>query len=265
MKYTQHGSGHPSASHNSYNAQGNPARPPGIEGVEMRKVYYSLMRIPARSIPWLALPLLYVLAAAQQTPIRTASLEAHEGVTIMAKPWMDASKYKEKFPKKSPYAAGVLAVEVSFRNDSDDSVKVNLARIRLTIHLDSENTQELPSLSSEELAQAVLKPGGKDPTATRKKVPLPVPLPKGGKDKNLDELQRQAQDASVPTGVIGPHSTVQGLLYFDLQSQFDLLDTAHLYVPDLILMRGNRALTYFDIDLGQPGTASNEKSSKFRG
>jgi len=50
---------------------------------------------------------------------------------------------------------------------------------------------------------------------------------------------------------------VQGLLYFDLQNQFDLLETAHLYVPDLVLMRGNRALTYFDIDLGQPGSAAN--------
>jgi hypothetical protein len=224
----------------------------------MRKVYYSLRRIPARSIPWLAVPLLAPFAAGQQPPLRAASLEAHEGITITAKPWTDASKYKEKFPKKSPYTAGVVAVEVAFRNDSDDSVKVNLSRIRLTVHLDSENTQELPSLSPEELAQAVLKPGGKDPTATRKKVPLPVPIPKGnGKDKNVDDLQRQAQEAGVPTGVIAPHSTVQGLLYFDLQNQFDLLGTAHLYVPDLVLMRGNRALTYFDIDLGQPGSSAN--------
>ena len=260
MKYTKRGSGTQSLPpRNSCRAQGNPARPPGIEGVEMRKGYYNLLRNPARRIPSLAVPLCVALAAAaQQPPLRTASLEAHEGITITARPWTDAAKYKEKFPKKSPYAAGVLAVEVAFRNDSDDSIKVNLSRIRLTVHLDSENTQELPSLTPEELAHAVLKPGGKDPTAKRSKVPLPVPLPKGsGKDKNLDELQRQAQEASIPTGVIAPHSAVQGLLYFDLQSQFDLLGTAHLYVPDLVLMRGNRALTYFDIDLGQPGSAAN--------
>ena len=220
----------------------------------MRKAYYNLLRNPARRIPCLAVPLFVACAAAaQQPPLHTASLEAHEGMTITARPWTDAAKYKEKFSKKSPYAAGVLAVEVSFRNDSDDSVRVNLSRIRLTVHLDAENTQELPSLSAEELVQAVLKPGGKDPTATRKKLPVPIPLPKGGKDKNADELQRQAQEASVPTGVIAPHSTVQGLLYFDLQNQFDLLETAHLYVPELVLMRGNRALTYFDIDLGQRG------------
>lgn len=209
------------------------------------------MRRAARRIPLVAVGLIGSLAGGQQSPLRTASLESHEGLTISATPWTDAAKYKDKFPKKSPYSAGILAVQVSFRNDSDDSVRVNLSRIRLTVHLDAENTQELPSLSPEELVQAVLKPGGKDPTATRKKLPVPVPLPQGGKDKNADELQREAQEAGVPTGVMAPHSTVQGLLYFDLQNQFDLLETAHLYVPELVLMRGNRALTYFDIDLGQ--------------
>ena len=220
----------------------------------MRNIYYNQMRRAALRIPFVAAGLIGSLAGAQQSPLRTAALESHEGLTISAIPWTEAAKYKEKFPKKSPYAAGILAVQVSFRNDSDDSVKVNLSRIRLTVHLDAENTQELPSLNPEELVQAVLKPGGKDPTATRKKLPLPVPLPQGGKDKNADELQRQAQEASVPTGVIAPRSTVQGLLYFDLQNQFDLLDTAHLYVPELVLMRGNRALTYFDIDLSQRGS-----------
>jgi hypothetical protein len=255
MKYTKRGSGPLSLPpRNSYEAQGNPARPPGIEGVEMRKVYYNLMRMDALRIPVVVACLLGTFAGAQQAPLRTASLESHEGLTISATPWTDAAKYKEKFPKKSPYAAGIVAVQVSFRNDSDDSVKVNLSRIRLTVHLDAENTQELPSLSAEEFVQAVLKPGGKDPTATRKKLPIPVPIPTSGKDKNAEELQRQAQEASVPTGVIAPHSAVQGLLYFDLQNQFDLLDTAHLYVPELVLMRGNRALTYFDIDLSQHGS-----------
>ena len=259
MKYTKRGSG-PLTSPlcTCCQAQGNPARPPGIEGVEMRKVYYSLMRNSAPRIPLVATSVLAIFAAnstySQQAPLQTASLESHEGLTISATPWTDAARYKEKFPKKSPYAAGILALQVSFRNDSDDSVKIDLSKIRLTVHLDAENTQELPSLSPEELVQAVLKPGGKDPTATRKKLPIPVNIPKSGKDKNADELQKQAQEASVPTGVIAPHSTVQGLLYFDLEKQFDLLETAHLYVPDLVLMRGNRALTYFDVDLSSRGS-----------
>jgi hypothetical protein len=54
---------------------------------------------------------------------------------------------------------------------------------------------------------------------------------------------------------VAPHSTVQGLLYFDLQGQFDLLSTAHLYVPDLLVLEKNRSLTYFEIDLSRPGSS----------
>ena len=253
MKYTKRGSGPLSLRRETHARRRATLHvPQESKGDEMRNIYYNHMRIAALRIPCAAtsLSLLAAFAGAQQAPLRTASLESHEGLTITATPWTDAAKYKDKFPKKSPFVAGILAVEVSFRNDSDESVRVTLSRIRLTVHVDAENTQELPSLSAEELVQAVLKPGGKDPTAKRNKIPLPVPIPKGGGGKNAEELQRQAQEAGVPTGVVAPHSTVKGLLYFDLQSQFDLLETAHLYVPELVLMRGNRALTYFDIDLG---------------
>ncbi len=109
----------------------------------MRKFYYNFTRIPPRTIPLLMGTLLGpAIAPSQQPPLRTASLESHEGLTISATPWTEPSKYKEKFPKKSPYSAGVLAVQVSFRNDSDDSIKVDLSRIRLTVNIDAENKQE---------------------------------------------------------------------------------------------------------------------------
>ena len=215
----------------------------------MRKTYYS--RMPGLAITiLLALVLLSWISVSAQNRVGGAAVESHEGLTVSATPWMDAAKYKEKFPKKSPFSAGIIAVQVAFRNDSDDSIKVELSQIRMTVHLDSENMQELPSLSAEDVAQAVLKPGAKDPTK-RSRLPIPVGVPKGNPEKNFAELQRQAQDAGVPSGVIAARCTVQGLLYFDLQNQFDLLQTAHLYVPQLEFMRGSRPLTYFDIDLGQ--------------
>jgi hypothetical protein len=218
----------------------------------MRKVYYSLMQKLAFAIPWLfcviglASPL-----AAQNASMKAASLESHEGLTISALPWLNSSSYKEKFPKKSPYSAGILAIQVSFRNDSSDSMKVELRKIRLTVHLDADNTQELPPLTAEEVADEVFKPATRDPLKPRPRLPIPVGSPQAKRDKNWGELQTQAQNAGVPSGVVAPHSTIQGLLYFDLQSQFDLLDTAHLYVPDVLLMRENRPLTFFDIDLAR--------------
>jgi hypothetical protein len=236
--------------------QGNPASPSGIEGVEMIKAYYNRMQKLTIFLLFFAASLLAAIPGATQQPasLKTASLESHEGMTITARPWTDASLYKEKFPKKSPYAAGVLAVQVAFRNDSDDSVKVNLERIRLSVRIDEDHRQELEPLTADEVADAVLKPGAKDPTATRRKFPFPTSPPKGHTDKNWVEVQKDAQNAAVPTGVVAPHSTVQGLLYFDLRGQFDLLSTAHLYVPDLLVMEKNRNLMYFEIDLSRPGT-----------
>jgi hypothetical protein len=209
------------------------------------------MRNPAALVSFLVLSLGAAMASGQQAALKTSALESHEGLTISAQPWTDPGLYKEKFPKKSPYAAGVLAVQVSFRNDSDESLRVNIERIRLTVLVDSDNRQEVHALTADQLADEVLKPAAKDPTAKRK---LPIPVgggSAGGRDKHWTELQRQAQDAGVPSSIVAAHSMVQGLLYFDLQGQFDLLQTAHLYVPDVAAMKGNRSLTYFDIDLGQ--------------
>ena len=184
-----------------------------------------------------------------QDTLRTSSLESHEGVTISAKPWTQAAQYKEKFPKKSPFAGGVMAVQVAIRNDSPESIKVALDRIRLSFQLDEDNRQELQPMKADEVADAVLRPASKDPTKTRR---LPLPITTGtNKSKDFVALQAAAQNAAVPTNVVAAHSTVEGLLYFELDGQFDLLRTAHLYVPDIAVMGKDRSLTYFEIDLSR--------------
>jgi hypothetical protein len=226
----------------------------------MRKVYYNRMRtlpLALLFVPMVALASAIGATAPappRQDALKTTSLESHEGLTISALPWTDPARYKDKFPKKSPYASGVLAIEVVFRNDSNQGLRINLDRIRLTVQLGDENRQEVQSLTAEQLADTVLKPAAKDPTKQRNRLPIPVGGgSKGGRDKHWMELQKQAQDAQVPSSVIGAHSAVQGLLYFDLQSQYDLVQTAHLYVPDIAQMQGSRTLTYFDIDLSRRG------------
>jgi hypothetical protein len=235
---------------------------PGIEGVEMQKVYYTRMKTASSAVISVALPLaLFILlakppASAQQQsaskPITTASLDSHEGLTIAADPWLSAERYKQAFPKKSPYAAGILAIKVTLRNDSAESIKVRIERIRLNLSFDDNNRQELPALSSEQLADAVLHPRVKGPSKSR--IPLPLPSSSGGRDKNWEQFQKLAEDNGLHASVIAPHSTTEGLLYFDLQNQFDLLSNARLYIPDLLALEKNQALMYFDIDLGRPAS-----------
>jgi hypothetical protein len=219
----------------------------------MRKVYYNPMGKLTLILPLLAASLLAAQPGTSQQPssLKATSLESHEGMTITARPWTDPALYKEKFPKKSPFAAGIIAIQVVFRNDSDDSMKINLERIRLNLTLSEEDRQALYPLSPEEAADAIMNPGAKDPTKTRKKFPFPTGAPKVGHDKHWAEVEKSMEDAVVQSSVVAPHSTVQGLLYFDLRSQFELLNTAHLYVPEIVAIEKNRGLMYFEIDLGR--------------
>jgi hypothetical protein len=217
----------------------------------MRKVYY----IPMQKLTLILLVLAACLPTAkkavsqQPSSLKTTSLESHEGMTITARPWTDPALYKEKFPKKSPFAAGIAAVQVGFRNDSDDSLKVNLERIRLNVVLSEEDRQSLYPLTSEQAADVITHPGSKN--VTMKKLPIPLGGPKMGHDKKWTEVEKSLSDAGVQASVVAPHSTVQGLLYFDLRGQFDLLNVAHLYVPEVVAIEKNRGLMYFEIDLSR--------------
>jgi len=219
----------------------------------MRKVYYNPVRKLTLMLPLLASTLLAVQTGTSQQPssLKTASLESHEGLTITARPWTDPALYKEKFHKKSPFDAGIVALQVAFRNDSDDSMKINLERIRLNIAISEEEKQALEPLSSEQAADVITHPGAKN--VTTRKLPIPLGGPKIGRDKKWMEVEQEIRNAGVQASVIAPHTTAQGLIYFDLRSQFELLSNAHLYVPEVIAIEKNRGLLYFEIDLGRGG------------
>jgi hypothetical protein len=220
----------------------------------MRKVYYNPVRKLTLILPFLTVGLIAAQRGTAQQPssLKTNSLESHEGMTITARPWTDPALYKERFPKKSPFAAGMIAIQVVFRNDSDDSMKINLERIRLNVTLSEEDRQALYPLSPEQATDLIMNPGAKDPTKTRKPFPFPSGGgPKVGRDKHWTEVEKPLEEASVQSSVVAPHSTVQGLLYFNLRNQFDLLNTAHLYVPEIVALEKNRGLLYFEIDLSR--------------
>jgi hypothetical protein len=220
----------------------------------MEKVYYKRMRKAAFALPcaaWILLSATFAQQQQQSTPMRTSALDSHEGMTIAAEPWINLAQYKPAFTKKNPYSFGILAIRVMLRNETADSIRVNLSRIRLSLVLEDESRQELPSLTSEQLADAVFSSKVKDPS---RRTRLPIPLPssnKIGRDKNWTELAKAAEEASLRDGVIAPHSTAEGLLYFDLQGQFDLLNNARLYIPELVALEKNHGLLFFDIDLSR--------------
>jgi hypothetical protein len=232
----------------------------------MQKAYYNRVRNARILALTLAITLVWSAAAFCQNPpvpqpppaqagpskpLTAAALDSHEGLTIAADPWLSAERYKSAFPKKTPFGAGVVAIKMTFRNDSDESIRIAIERIRLNITFGDDNRQELPPLSSDELTDTVLHPKIK---ANKPRLPLPLPSSTGGRDKNWQGYKKLAEDAGLHDAVVAPHGTVAGLLYFDLQSQFDLLQNARLYIPDLTSLERNRNLMYFDIDLSRPAS-----------
>jgi len=180
-----------------------------------------------------------------------AAVEAHEGVTITAQPWTEPADYKPRFPKKTPLTAGLVGVQVTIQNDSAAAVRVNLERIRLVVTLDEESRQNLAPLSAEDVAELILKGGTSDPTATRKRIPLPIGKPKTGRGKEWTQIEDAARAAGIPGSVIPAHGKVQGLLYFDLAGQYDLLRSARLYIPEVTNIEKGRSLLYFELELSK--------------
>jgi hypothetical protein len=204
-------------------------------------------------ISFLSLVLGALAAGQQPRAAKDNPSDSHEGITISVEPWTRASNYKEKFPKRSPFAGGVVGLHVTIRNNSDESVKVDLQRIRLLIVLGEENRQELTPLTPDDVADVVLLKGGKDPTQRRNPLPMPVGKPNPSRDKNWTDFKNDCQNASVPSPVVAAHSSIDGLVYFNLRSEWDVLQNAKLYVPNLVAMATNTPLSYFEIDLGHGG------------
>ena len=223
----------------------------------MLTVYYNLMRnllavvlssamgVPAATAVQNPSP-----EAAKQTPMKAPYVDTHEGMSVGVEPWTQASAYKQKFPKKSPFSGGVVALQMTFRNDSDQSIKIDVQSIRLMLVIGEDNRQELAPLTAEDVADTVLLTNnGKDPTQRRNPLPIPIGKPKPSRDKNWTELRDACQNATVPSSVVAAHSTVVGLVYFDLRSEWDLLQTAKVYLPNLVSMSTKTPLSYFEIDL----------------
>lgn len=189
-----------------------------------------------------------------QTPgAQHASIsDSHEGITISVDPWTTASRYKEKFPKKSPFAGGVIAIHVRVQNDNDQGIRISPESIRLLVQIDEENRQELEPLSPDDVADDVLlKDNGKDPTSRRNPLPIPVGKPRPSRDANWTAMRDACQNAAIPSKVIGGHSFVEGLIYFNLRGEVELVQTARLYLPSLTTMGSNQPISYFDIRLGK--------------
>jgi hypothetical protein len=190
-------------------------------------------------------------ASAPPDPMSLATRDAHQNLTIIADPYVNSSRYKkEVFGKKLPYDAGIIAIDVYFKNDNDLPIRLNPGTMQLIISQPGQDRQRLDALSPEDVADRALLTGTSNVNAPRR-LPIPIPLPSSGskRTKEWTEMSTALRAVALGTDVLGPRATTHGFLFFDLNHDFGAIHNSRLYIPDLAFMSTNKALFFFEIDL----------------
>jgi hypothetical protein len=200
----------------------------------------------------LALSLLWPLGAFAQTarvdPLTLRTRDVHQNLTFAVDPYVSADRYtKDLFGKTSPYEAGVVAIELYFRNDNDSPIRVNLDSIQLVISIPRQDREKLLPLTAEEIADRAILKAHANPRAAR--LPFPHSGSASGKGKAWDEMHSAIRSIMLSTDVLPPHATTHGFLFFDVDHHFDAIRYSSVYVPDLSFMTEKKALLFFEIDL----------------
>jgi hypothetical protein len=202
----------------------------------------------------LTIAMLFPLGASGQSvqpdPMSLRTRDAHQDLTIVADPYLRAARYsKEVFGKDSFYNAGIIAIAVYFRNDNNVPIRINPGTIQLVISQPDQERQRLGALSPEEVADRTLLTANSNVRAHR---PFPFPSPGSGSGHSKDwtEMTTTLRSVALGTDVLPPHATTHGFLFFDMNHEFGAIRNTHLYIPDLAFMTDNKALFFFEIDLG---------------
>ncbi len=199
----------------------------------------------------LAVTVLIPFAALAQSPPSDPMLlptrDAHQNLTIVADPYVAADRYKGILGKKSPYDAGIIAIQVYFRNDNDAPIRLYPDTIELVVSQPGHERQRLGALSPEEVADRSLL---NTHISGRPPFPWPGSLAGAGHNKDWTEMVNSLRSVALGTDVFPPRSTTHGFIFFDLNHDFGAIHYAHLYIPDLVFMTDKKALFFFEIDLG---------------
>ena len=187
--------------------------------------------------------------SAPSDPMSLRTRDAHQDLTIVADPYIKAERYsKEVFGKNSFYVAGIIAIDIYFRNDNNVPIRLNPGTIQLVSSQPGQERQRLAPLSPEEVADRTLLTANANVRAHRP-FPFPGSSSTTGHSKDWTEMTTTLRSVALGTDVLPPHATTHGFLFFDLNHDFGAIRNTHLYIPDLAFMTDNKALFFFEIDL----------------
>jgi hypothetical protein len=173
--------------------------------------------------------------------------DRHEGMSVTVDSWNDMARAKDKFGKANPLPVGILPVEVFLRNEMAQPLRVNVSTIQLEVRLQNGGHQDIDWVAVQEVANQVAHPEGPSAPQARR---FPIGVPSGA-DKKADRLAEILKPLALDVDVVPPMATIHGFLFFDLNHDLSLADTASLYVPDITNVRSSKPLMFFEVPLGK--------------
>jgi len=195
-------------------------------------------------------------AAASASGSSALPQDKHGGLTVSVDPYGDARRAKDEFGKTAdPVPAGILAVDVYFKNETPHPIRVNLESVQLEVHFANGRHQDLDWLPIGQVAQMIRHPKGPSAPSARR-FPVGIPLP--GKDKKADEIVAQLRPVALDSDVVPPLGAMHGFLFFDVSHDFTAVQKSSLYVPDVTLLPDQTPLMFFEVPLSKGGSSSLE-------
>jgi hypothetical protein len=173
--------------------------------------------------------------------------DRHDGLDVSADAYADAERAKRKFDKASPVPAGILPVEVFLRNELDQPIRIDLSTVQIEIRPPEGERQEVDALSTEEVAKAIVHPGGPPGPSTRRFPPIGIPS--SGSDKKVAGMMEKLQPFALDADVVPPKAMIHGFLFFDVSHNLSLASYSSLYIPDALIAPSNKPLMFFEVSL----------------
>jgi hypothetical protein len=201
----------------------------------------SLFSAPSRIV---TLVLLAALVAASQTAVEGfKSRDAHQGVSIAARPVPDTAEAKELFGVNAAAPrAGFLPVELLIVNERAESIRVDLERIQV-----AQEGETFDQVAIEEMALALHPlPKSKEPVDSTK---IPKKIPKDKNRTKREEAEAGLRSRQLRLERIPPGGQARGYLYFDLRGSSIRLSEAIVYVPDVEVEPSGEKLFFFEVSL----------------
>jgi hypothetical protein len=197
--------------------------------------------------------LLAASVPAQNSSTTTSAPEAslphdtHAGMTVSAAPLTDSSRAKHVFGKANPLTAGILPVEVSLRNETNEPIQISLDTIELDIHYRSGKMDGVDSLTVAQVAGAIAHPHGPSPHQRR----FPIGI-SGTSDKKADQLLDILRPLALSSDIVPPMGAIHGYLFFDLQHDMSLVGQSSLYIPDAVIIPTKKPLIFYEVSFAKP-------------